>query len=606
MTDTQIAIPPRSEIPLAYQWNAESVFPDREAWEAEYSAIAAALPTLGALAGHLAESPTALAEALELAYSLQERLQRVYFYAGMCYAVELTDTAAETMNGRAQALAAQASATASFIEPEMIAIGNATLLKWLATEPRLTIYAQYIDNLFRQQAHVRSPEVEEVLGLAQAPLTAAASIYDVLTSNDMKFAAARSGTATTPVAQSSRLGLMRNPDREIRRTAWESFSDAHLAMKNTLANTLSTTIRRDIFYARTRRYDSALEAALTPINVPVEVFHTLIDTFKRNLPTWHRYWAVRRRALGLSDLHTYDIWAPLTTASPRMTYEQAVDYICAGMAPLGDEYVSTLRRGCLEQRWVDVLPNQAKVGGAFSGGSKGTYPFIMMSYTHELESMGVLAHELGHSMHSYFTNREQPMVYTDYSLFVAEVASNFNQAMVRAYLFDHVPDRNFQLGLIGEAMDNFHRYFFIMPTLARFELEFHERVERGESPTADDLNTLMAELYAEGYGSEVTIDRGRDGITWATFGHLYANFYVFQYATGISAANALSQRVLTGGASAAADYLGFLKAGSSRYPLDVLKSAGVDLTTPQPIEQAFAVLSSLVDRLEALIDYPVQ
>jgi len=263
--------------------------------------------------------------------------------------------------------------------------------------------------------------------------------------------------------------------------------------------------------------------------------------------------------------------------------------------------VSVLRKGCLEQRWIDVYPNLGKRQGAFSFGWQGLYPFIMTSYHDELESMSTVAHELGHSMHSYLTWKNQPFIYADYSLFVAEVASNFNQAMVRGYLRNAQPDADFQIALIEEAMNNFHRYFFIMPTLARFELEIHTRIEKGEGVTADDMVNLMAGLFAEGYGDAMSYNREQSGITWAQFGHLFSNYYVFQYATGISAAHALSAPILAGKPGAAENYVKFLSAGSSLYPLDALKLAGVDMATPAAVEATFKVLGDMVDRLEKLV-----
>ncbi len=306
----------------------------------------------------------------------------------------------------------------------------------------------------------------------------------------------------------------------------------------------------------------------------------------------------------MEALHFYDLWAPLSQNRPAISYERAVEEICAGLAPMGEEYVAVIRRGCLTDRWVDVYPNQGKGQGAFSTGGLGTHPFIMTSYNDTLISLSTLAHELGHSMHSYLTWQTQPFVYSNYALFVAEVASNFHQAMVRAHLLKTQPAANFQLTIIEEAMSNFLRYFFIMPTLARFELDVHQRVERGEGVTADKLNGLMFDLFAEGFGGELELDRERVGIIWAEFDHLYADYYVYQYATGISGANALARRILSGVPRAAEDYVRFLKAGASVYPLDALKMAGVDLVTPQPVEAAFEVLSGLVDRLEALVGKP--
>ena len=304
--------------------------------------------------------------------------------------------------------------------------------------------------------------------------------------------------------------------------------------------------------------------------------------------------------MGYDQLHVYDIKAPLTTSKPFIPYQQAVDWICEGMAPLGEEYVKVLRKGCLEDRWVDRARNKGKSQGAFSSGMHDTQPFIMMSYADDVFSLSTLAHELGHSLHSYYTRQNQPYIYGDYSLFVAEVASNFNQAMVREYLFQTQKDPDLQMALIEETMANYHRYFFIMPTLARFELEMHERVERGEPINARSMIELTAELFKEGYGDEVVIDQDRIGITWAQFGHMYANFYVYQYATGISGADALVNKVLTEGEPAAAKYRDFLKAGNSLYSLDALQQAGVDLTSPEPVKTAFKFLADTVDRLEKI------
>jgi len=352
---------------------------------------------------------------------------------------------------------------------------------------------------------------------------------------------------------------------------------------------------------RVRDHPSTLEAALFKYDIPVQVFHNLIDTFQKNLPTWHRYWAIRRKALGLDILRPYDAWAPLIKDRPMVSYEQAVEWISQGLAPMGAEYVGILRDGCTKNRWVDIYPNEGKRAGAFSAGSPGTYPFILMSYSDTVFSLSTLAHELGHSMHSYLTWENQPIVYSNYSIFVAEVASNFHQAMVRAYLLENNPEPDFQIGVIEEAMANFHRYFLIMPTLARFELEMHEAVERGESVTTQRMIDRCADLFTEAYGEAMEIDRDRVGILWATFGHLYVDYYVFQYATGISGAHALSKRILSGAEGAVGDYLSFLKAGSSLYPIDALKVAGVDLTRPDAVEETFQILAGMVDRLEELL-----
>jgi oligoendopeptidase F len=596
------AIPSRGEIPTQYTWNAPSVFPSAEAWEAEFTGLSEDLSELEPYQGHLGDGPQTLADALDALQSLMRRGGKVVVYATMSHAVDTSDQAAARMSSMARGLYGQLAAATAFFDPELLTIGKETLAGWMRDEPRLATYAHYVDDLYRRQEHVRSAEVEELLGMLADPFSGASATSGMLTNADFRFepASASDGSAI-PVTQGTLFKILAGADREARRTAWESHTNTYLTFKNTLASSLATSIQQSVFRMRARRHRSTLEATLFGENIPVAVFHNLIAAFRANLPTWHRYWALRRAALGVDALHPYDIWAPLSGEKAHVPYEQAVDWICEGLAPMGAQYVSVLRRGCLEDRWVDVYPNEGKRAGAFSSGRHGTHPFIMMSYNDNVLSLSTLAHELGHSMHSYLTWRNQPQIYGRYSLFVAEVASNFHQAMVRAHLLDVHTDPAFQIEVIEEAMSNFHRYFFTMPTLARFELETHERAERGLGLTADDMIELMADLSSEAYGGEMHVDRERVGITWAKFGHLYTDYYVYQYATGISGAHALSQRILSGQEGAVNDYLGFLKAGGSVYPLDALKMAGVDLTTPEAVEVAFGILSDMVDRLEGLL-----
>jgi oligoendopeptidase F len=444
--------------------------------------------------------------------------------------------------------------------------------------------------------------VEEILGMLEDPFGGPYTTATMLTNADFKFQPAINDDGEeVELTEGSYGKILGEDDRRARQTAWENYMDQHLAYKNTLASNLANSIKQNVFLTRARRHKTALEMTLFANNIPESVFHNLIDTFKSHLPTWQRYFEIRRRALGLDTLQPYDMWAPLISSRAKVPFEQAVDWIAEGLLPLGKDYVGVMRNGCLEERWVDVYPNQGKRTGAFSWGTPGTHPFIMMSYTDEIFSVSTLAHELGHSMHSYLTWQNQPLTYADYSLFVAEVASNFHQATVRAHLLKTNPDRDFQISVIEEAMANFFRYFFIMPTLARFELETHTRIENGQPLTSETMIKIMADLFEEGYGDKVHVDRERVGMTWATFSHLFSDYYVCDYATGIAGAHALSNRVLRGEPGAVEDYLGFLKSGSSVYPLDVLKKAGVDLTTPQPVEETFAVMEGYIDRLEKLL-----
>ncbi len=596
-------VPTREEVPIESTWNHESVFPSFDAWRAEYQAAMAKVPEIESYKGTLAQGPARLAQWFDFHQAFARRVWTLFMYPVMWQACDGNNEEIKGMVGQAQGLAGQFMAAVAFAEPELLALDDKTLLGWL-DEDDLKLYQQHIDDLLRKQKHVLSGEVESVLGLLSDPLSRIESIRSALNDMDLKFEpAADSDGARQPLVQSTVNKLLASGDREARKNAWQNYADSYLKFQNTFATTYLASVKRNVVMARLRGYESVLHAKLSPNNIPVEVFHNLIDTYKKHIPTWHRYWDVRRRALGYEAIHPWDIWAPLTADDPELSYPEAVDMIAAGMAPLGDDYVAIMKRGCLEERWVDYAINEGKSEGAFSFGTYDSHPFVMMSFDGNLSSMSTLAHELGHSMHSHYTRNHQPFVYSNYSMFVAEVASNFNQAMVRAHLFAGEDDRSFQLALIQEAMDNIHRYFFIMPTLARFEFEVHTRMENDEPLTPEKLNQIMSDFYAEGYGEMMADDRRRTGITWAQFGHLYEAFYTFQYATGISAAHALANAILADDDAGAVDrYRAFLRAGSSDYAIPALKAAGVDMSTPQAVEETFKVLGDLVDRLEGLVD----
>ncbi len=593
---------PRSKVEKSKTWNAESVFDSPRAWETERNRVLGDLDSVRKFSGSLKERPSIVLDALAARDQLLVRAQRLYMYASFASAVDTTDQVAAGMQGRAASMLGEVAAAVAFVGPELLSIGQPELEHWQEQEPRLAVYAHYFDDLFRRRPHVRSGEVEEVLGMLVDPFSGPGQTASMLTNADFRFAPTRDRKGRRfEVTQSSLHAILVSPDRAMRHSGWNHYMDRHVEFKNTLASNLITSMKANVLGARVRKHETSLAAALFDNNVPTSVFHNLIDTFKRHLPVWHRYFELRRRALGQRDISYCDMWAPLTARTPKLTFEEAVDHISAGLAPMGRDYVDVLRRGCLQERWVDWAPNLGKQNGAFSYGAPGTHPFIMMSFLGDINSLSTLAHELGHSMHSYLTWKTQPLVYSDYSLFVAEVASNFHQAMVRAHLLDTVKDRSFQVALIEEAMNNFFRYFFQMPTLARFELEMHQRIEKGEAVTADAMMECMADLFSEGFGPKVPVDRPRVGMVWSTFSHLFADYYVYQYSTGISGAHALSGRILRGEPNAVEDYLGFLRSGSSGYALDILQHAGVDLASPRPIEETFAVMESYVDRLEELL-----
>ncbi len=526
-------------------------------------------------------------------------VEKVYEYGGLPSAVNTADQEAIGRAGQARAIYIQLITAVSFLDPELISIGFQKLYSWCDSDPELAVYRFYFEKLERSQTHIRSSEVEEILAMASEPLSLFSETHNSLTSADLVFTnAVSSENNEIEVGQSNIDALITDPDANVRKTAWQNYADGYLKMKNTLAGTQTGAIQSDVFNARAHGFETTLSASLFPNNIPEVVFHNVIDVFKDYLSIWHHYWKVRARIFGSEQFSVWDIKSPLAKNAPKIPYLQAVDWICEGMAPLGDEYVNSLRNGCLNERWVDRAVNKGKSNGAFSAGTYDTQPFIMMSYNEDVFSLSTLAHELGHSMHTLYSNKSQPYVYGNYSLFVAEVASNFNQAMVRDYLLKNQLGHPFQMALIEETMSNFHRYFFIMPILAQWEYAMHQRVEQGKAINADIMIKTCAELFSEGYGGHVAFDEEQVGITWAQFPHMYANYYVYQYTTGIAGAHALISNVATNKGDAVKNYLSFLSAGSSMYPLDALKMAGVDLTSPDPVEKAFYFLAKVIDRLD--------
>lgn len=593
----------RADVPEDQRWDAQSVFATAEAFEETFRSVAARAADAGRFEGTLAQGPERVAEWLAFEADLRTDYGRLSVYAAMGYSVDTGDREATQRYERVRGLAGKVAAATAFARPELLAISTQTLRTWVDSHPDLADYGHWVERLAKQEPHVRSAEIETLLGALETPFRSATQAHGVLANAELPFPEAEDASGERhEITQANIRTLLVSSDRHLRKSAYEGYADTHLAFQATMAQILSTGVWQTNLMAFERRYDSALHAALEPEDLPLSVFTSLMDAFRANLGTWHRFWRAKERMLGVDGLQPWDVHAAMTPEPPAIPFERSVEWLADALEPLGPQYVETMRQGALQQRWVDRAPNRGKRMGAFSSGVQGTHPFIMMSYTDDVFGMSTLAHELGHSMHSWLTWGHQPQVYSRYSLFVAEVASNFHQAMLRAHLFERFPDdRNLQIALIDEAMANFYRYFLVMPTLARFELEIHERAERGEALGADTLNGLMAELFADAYGDGIAMEEDRVGSTWAQFHtHLYARFYVYQYATGISGAHALAGRIQEGEADAGERYLAFLRAGGSKFPLDALRDAGVDLATPGPVEETFGVLSDLVDRLEAL------
>ncbi|MEX2542724.1 MAG: oligoendopeptidase F [Trueperaceae bacterium] len=595
-----MTLPTRKELDPAYTWNIESLYSSEQEYLEDFATAERDTEKLKSYQGRLGESAATLADFMDEYWRLLARLQKLRLYATMPVSVDQGDQEARRRAGHFQGLTVRWSTATSFVDPELLALGDDRLTELVRKEPRLSYLKRYFEKLEANRAHVRSEEVEDVLGRLGDPFGATERAYNSLANGELPFGSVRGEEGEElEVARSTYPRLRMSTDRELRRESFNSYSDGFLAYRNTLTDLYLGRVKQSVFSSRVRGYENTVEEQLAPREVPRAVLDAVVDTFRKNIGVWHRYWAARRKILGVERHEAWDIFAPMSPKPPVVPYGKAVDWIIEGMAPLGEEYVAPMRRGLLEERWTDVYPNRGKRDGAFAARAYESQPFIMMSYHDDLESLSTLAHELGHAVHGVLMNEAQPLAYANYSMMVAETASNFNQALVRSHLLETLTDENDRLGVLDEAFYNFHRYFFIMPTLVRFELEVHAAVERGEGLTADRLNEMMRKLFQEGYGEEMDTDE-RTGITWAQFGHLYVPFYTFQYAAGIAAAAALAEDVHLGKEDAVQHYLDFLRAGSSVPPVDALRAAGVDMTTAEPIERAFGLLEGYVAELEEI------
>lgn len=600
------ALPGRSDIPKEHMWDLEAMFRTQKLWEKELAAVDADLPKLRACAGTLGKSAQELLTFVQLYEEIAPRAQHIYTWAMLHSDVDTTDQKRLAAAGRGAGLYARFGEAVSFFQSELLALDAERLRSFLAEEPHLQRYGHFFDNIQRMRPHVRDAEVEQVMALAREALESPSRAHGSLSDADLKFASvANEQGRALQLGRGNYSSLQSSPDRVLRKNAWNSYADGFLSMRNTFAEIMAAKVKSTVFQSRVRGYSDSLTASLTPNAIPTTVYQNVIDACNRNLPIWHRFWEAKRRLLKLRKMEGCDVFAPL--AKPvKTTWEQSVEYLVAGLQPLGKSYADAVRKGVTKERWVDWRPNVGKRGGAYSAGGYGTRPYILMSYHEEgLQGLSTLAHEVGHSMHTLSSCRTQPFVYADYTLFVAEVASNFNQALVRAHLMNTDRarrDRNFRINVIEEAMYNFHRYLFVMPILSQFEHWMHTQIEQGNALTADEMNGQLAALFERGYGPSWKVDAPREGIAWAQYPHFYADFYVYQYASGIAAANALAADVLADASGAAAErYRQFLSSGASVYPLDALNLAGIDMTTPEPLDRAFGVLEGFVSELEMLL-----
>ncbi|MDI9479179.1 MAG: oligoendopeptidase F [Syntrophomonadaceae bacterium] len=590
----------REDIPEEYRWQLEDIYQNQDEWEKDFSRVQELINHIGTYQGGVGESASGLKQVIEILNEMQCKGDNLYVYSRMRRDEDNSNAQYQTLFDRAEGLGVQANAAVAFVVPELLTMTREQVKEYEETEPELAVYAHYFDELFRQKEHILSEKEERLLAMSADLSSASNNIFTMLNNADIKFPHIRDENGQEVELTKGRYGrFMESRDRRVRQEAYEGLYSTYKGLSNTLAATLSSSVKRDIFYARARNYPSALHAALDQDNVPVDVYDQLIKSVHGHLDSMYRYMKIRKKMLQVDPLYMYDIYVPLVREfDMKVPYEEAKEITLKGLKPLGDEYLSVLRQG-YERRWIDVYENQGKTSGAYSWGTYNTHPYVLMNYDDKLDDLFTLAHEMGHSLHSYYSNQTQPYVYSSYSIFVAEVASTVNESLLIDHLLKNTNDPQEKMYLLNHYLEQFRGTVFRQTMFAEFEKLTHERVEAGDALTPEALGELYRELNKKYYGPDVVMD-DNICVEWARIPHFYSAFYVYKYATGFSAATAIKQSILEEGQPAIDRYLDFLKSGSYDYPINLLQKAGVDLTTPEPVEKALNYFTQLLDEFEKM------
>lgn len=595
-------LPARSEIPEKYTWRLEDIFPSDEAWEREFQEVKAILPKVKEFQGRLGESSAVLYEALQYRDRLAERLDKLYAYAHMRLDQDTSNSFYQALDGRMKVLYAQAASGLAFFVPEILDIAEERINGFLMEREELRLYEQALAEINRQRPHVLPAEQEALLAEASEVLRVPADTYGMLNNADLEFPVIKDENGEeVEITHGRFISFLESRDRRVRRDAFQAVYKTYEKFRNTFASTLSGNIKKNNFLARIRRYSSAREAALAKNNIPENVYENLLAVVNDHLPLLHRYLKLRKQVLGLAELHMYDLYVPLVKdMKMEVDYEEAKDILLEALSPLGEDYLNVVREG-FANRWVDVHENKGKRSGAYSSGAYGTNAYILLNWQNKINDLFTLAHEFGHSVHSYCTRKYQPYPYGDYSIFVAEVASTCNEALLSDYLLRTISDRQKRMYLLNHYLEGFRATVFRQTMFAEFEHLIHRKEQNNEALTAESMTKDYYELNQKYYGTDGLVIDEAIGLEWARIPHFYYNYYVYQYATGFSAATALSNAILEEGKPAVEKYTEFLKAGSSDYPLEVLKKAGVDMTAKKPIEDACRVFAEKLAEFEQLL-----
>ena len=591
----------RAEIPVEDTWATEDLYVSDAAWDAELATLEQDRKVLVSYAGKLAESGKTLYDYLYYSEMTDVKASRLGNYCMRRGDEDTRNATYQAMNGKFTSVIVELGAALSFDTPEIMAISDETLDSFYAACPELERYRRYLTNLRRKREHILSPAEEKLLAAAGELSQTPDTVYGMFADADIKFADALDSQGNPhAVSQATFVPIQTGPDRTLRKNAYESLYDGFGNFKNTAAALLNAQNKQLKFFAEARHYANAFEASLDRTNVPTSVYLNLIDTVHKNMDKMHRYVRLRKKMLGLDELHFYDVYAPLVAdVDKKIPFADAKQTVYDALAPLGEDYRRILKEG-FESRWIDVYQNEGKRSGAYSAGA-AVHPYVLLNYSGTLDSQFTLAHEMGHALHSYLSNKTQNPIDAHYVIFVAEVASTCNEALLMEYLLNKTTDKKERIYLINHFLEQFKGTLYRQTMFAEFELNIGKMVANGETLTADVLCAEYRRLNEMYFGPDMVVD-DRIALEWARIPHFYYNYYVFQYATGYSAAIALSRKILTEGESAVKDYVNFLSGGCSKSPIDLLKGAGVDMTDPAPVEAALALFGELLDEMEDLLD----
>ena len=591
----------RSEIPVEDTWALEDLYVSDEAWEQELATLSDDQTVLASYAGKLAESAENLYAYMEKTEQVNAKAELLANYCMRKADQDTREAAYQAMVGKFMSVIVGLSAATSFETPEIMAISDKTLDGFYTACPALERYRRYLTDLRRRKDHVLSPAEEKLLAAAGEMSQAPDNIYGMFADADMTFPDALDAEGNPhPISQGTFVPCQESPDRVLRKNAYESLYHSFGKFKNTAASILNAQNKQLKFFAEARKYENAFEASLDRTNVPTSVYLNLIEAVHKHLPKMHRYVRLRKKLLGVDELHFYDIYTALVSdVDKKIPYEEAKATIYDALAPLGEDYRAVLKQG-FESRWIDVYQNEGKRSGAYSAGA-AVHPYVLMNYSGTLDSQFTLAHEMGHALHSYYSNKTQNPIDADYVIFVAEVASTCNEALLMEYLLGKTTDKKERAYLINHFLEQFKGTLYRQTMFAEFELNIGKMVAEGQTLTADVLCAEYRRLNEMYFGPDMVVD-DEIALEWARIPHFYYNYYVFQYATGYSAAIALSRRILSEGETAVKDYLNFLSGGCSKSPIDLLKGAGVDMTSPAPVEAALELFGTLLDEMEALVE----